>query len=326
MSKDHVLQILGLDTELYGDGGSTTTSTHNDTSNTNTSVTATDSIASTAKGNGMENRFRYKLLDDQFGSAHATDETYICSCLRLCGHIYRPPTTNVNDNDNTNVTDTTNPTTTTTTPTLISCVSGVRRNSVSYVRWSREAIGTPLTGSPTTFPGLTIDLLREVRLCNHPHARLGRGGWGTATDGDSTHTRFNNTNLTRLKATVNLDTYHTSALFIRKIQTNSVSEREQLLQDWLELILHRCVDSPSGGNSSSTNNSRCSICSSSGNNSSNSSSNNSSSSGNNSSGIVQDESAATHSTQSVPVPVQMAKMGSGSGSGLCDKKRKREDE
>lgn len=227
LSHAHVVDILNCPRELYE---KTTISA------SNASTATTNTI--TTNSNTMENR----LLDQVFGNALATDETYISSVLRLCGHISGSGAGSSNQGSGRG--------TKTITAAVVEgdicsqqkiipyCVSGVRRLTVSFVRWSREEEGAVLTGSPYIFTQLSEDLVRECRLCNHPGARLGRVGWGTAFDKDSSHTRLNNPELASLKASVHLDDYKYSTLFVRKIKVKTVQEKTRLWHDWLSLVLH----------------------------------------------------------------------------------------
>jgi len=198
-----------------------------------------------------------RLLDDQFASAHATDETFMASCLRLCGHItdsrkHISSISGTNPAPATAASAATPATTTTasvsvsvssysgahTTSTPILCTSGVVRKTISFVRWSREENNEMLTGSPACFNRLDEELLREIRLCNHPRARLGRMGWGTASDKDPSHTRYNNPELAKLKKDQSLNELRYSALFVRKMKPTCDEEREHLFEDWLRLVLY----------------------------------------------------------------------------------------
>ena len=167
-----------------------------------------------------DNKAENSLLDRMFARVEATDEMYIPTLLRLCGHLPNLQNNTVVkrklEEEEASIPG-------------IECRSAVKRRSCTFVQWYT---GDKISVHPETYTSLDTEVLIDARLCNHPVLNV----CGSHNSARRKHAQY-----ARIKAEhmEDLSNYRHSALFIRKIKTSSEEEEEKLFADWEELIITR---------------------------------------------------------------------------------------
>lgn len=173
-----------------------------------------------------ENTVENMIIDRIFSKITPSDEMFLATCLRLCGHLPDMESNVIARQSNTNSNNTNSNNTNCTADNKLVCTSAVKQCGATYVVWQSENEVVGDGKHPKAFSSLTEDMVLDARIYNHP--QLCHSGAGCV--------KHNTKMYQTIKNRTQLTNYQHSALFLRKIMVDDANQQKQLYEDWKRLI------------------------------------------------------------------------------------------